>query len=257
MKGTSGIILAIFLGVLAMLFNWAYLESKLSEVKTVSLVGIGAGIKLEKGEALREEHLVEIKVPVANAATLTSIAYLYEDRKSLVGMRAVRTYESGDVILRRDYRTSPAELTLAQDERLIWIPVDSRSFVPELLNPGDDVTFLVPLATAKGPVAVDRSAEEEAEDPVEPVSMTPPAALTPTDAFGPFRVASIGSRLASQSLAQSVRSATMQDRQIGIVVKTKNQGLEPRALQLLDRLERNDYRHVSVVLHPRTVRGEP
>lgn len=256
MKGTSGLILAIFLGALAMLLNWAYLENKRSEIKTVSLAGIAAGTKLDKGETLREEHLQEIQIPAANATSLASLAYLYEDRKSLIGMRTLREYQEGDLILRRDYRTLPAEITLAQDERLIWIPVDSRSFVPELLNPGDDVTFLVPLAqtTSRGEAA---SASEESEEPAETASLLPTAPLAPSDAFGPFRVASIGSRLASQSLASASRTATMQDRQVGIIVKAKNQSLEPRALQLLDRLQRNDYRQVSVVLHPRSLRGEP
>jgi hypothetical protein len=69
-------------------------------------------------------------------------------------------------------------------------------------------------------------------------------------------VASIGTRLASQSIAQAVQATSLQDRQIGIIVKAPNQRLDPRALQLLDRLSRNDYRQVSVILHPRTVRGE-
>ena len=83
--------------------------------------------------------------------------------------------------------------------------------------------------------------------------------LGPNDSFGPFRVGSVGSRLASTSVAQAAKATTFSDRQIGIVVKAdpRTQKLPDSALKLLERLQRNDYRHVSVVLHPRSLREAP
>jgi hypothetical protein len=258
-KGATGIILAVFLGALAMMFNYAYLNSELSNIKTVSLVGIAPGMHLEPGEPLREDQLQEVRVPSANAGSLQQAAYLYEDRKSIIGMKATRAYDAGDIILRRDYRTPPAELKLAQDQRLIWIPVDSRSFVPELVNPGDDVTFIVPtVSVGSRPANVDPDTGEETEPTAPRVapSSQPQVTLGPDDQFGPFRVGSVGSRLASNAVAQAVKATTFQDRQIGIVVRVdpRTQRLsdkEGAVLKLLEKLQRNDYRHVSIILHPR------
>ena len=41
--------------------------------------------------------------------------------------------------------------------------------------------------------------EDEEEEGIDAATTAPPLALQPTDSFGPFRVASVGSRLASQS----------------------------------------------------------
>jgi hypothetical protein len=235
MKGMQGIAVAAILGLLGVGLNWVYLSQKTRDIDSVSFIGIAAGKTLATGEALKREHLAEVKVPRLHARNLENFAYLWQDVDTVVGIKATRPYQGGDLVLISDYRTPPPELELSDDERLIWIAVDSRSFVPSLVDPGDLITFIVPTTTA--PARTDGSPS--------------PLPVESTEMIGPFKVGSLGNRLGSRDVMQANRLSPVQERQIGIIVRREGSKLEKSAMALIERLNETGYRNIGVALHPK------
>ncbi len=241
MKGAYGLIFAVFLGLLGGVLNWVYLENKTRDVASVSFLGITDGASIAPGQPLNRQHFVEVRIPERHAKNLQDFVYLYEDRATLEGTPATRDYEGGELVFRADHRTPPAELKLDKNEEMFWVPVDSRSFVPSLVNPGDRITFVVPVYANQSSRPPTGSAEvtEESAD----------AVAGPTIEIGPFRVKSLGDRLGTLDVMKASRRAPVQERQIGIVVDvTKPEEVE-RAKRLRDRLASGDYRNIGIILH--------
>ncbi len=156
MKAVPGLIVALILGGAAVVFNWIYLEKKASEFQVVSFLGIRDDAKIRLGETLLETHFEEVPVPKTICRATQEIRLLYRDKATVAGIKATRDYEGGDLVHREDYRTPAKAIKLRDDERLIWVTVESRAFVPALVNPGDQLTFVFPQpGTGSGP----RSAE--------------------------------------------------------------------------------------------------
>ncbi len=69
-----------------------------------------------------------------------------------------------------------------------------------------------------------------------------------TESIGPFRVGSLGNRLASERVSRGNRVSTSQERLVGIVVNTK----DPQELQNAERLQgkilAGEYRNIGVNL---------
>jgi len=241
MKGANGLIFAVFLGSLGGVLNWVYLENKTRDVASVSFLGISEGVTIAPGQPLNSRHFVEVRIPERHAKHLQDFVYLYEDRATLEGSPATRVYEGGELVFRADHRTPPAELKLDADEEMFWVPVDSRSFVPSLVNPGDRITFIVPVYASQ-PSRPSTGAADVSEDVVDAVA-------GPTIEIGPFRVKSLGDRLGTLDVMKASRRAPVQERQIGIVVDiTKPEEVE-RAKRLRDRLATSDYRNIGIILH--------
>ncbi|MDA1051535.1 MAG: hypothetical protein O3C40_13785 [Planctomycetota bacterium] len=243
MKGAYGLIFAVFLGLLGGVLNWLYLENKTRDVASVSFLGIAEGVSVAPGQPLAGRHFVEVRIPERHAKNLQDFVYLYDDRATLEGSPATRDYEGGELVFRADHRTPPAELKLDDNEEMFWVPVDSRSFVPSLVNPGDRITFIVPVYASQ-PTRLGSNAP--AEDVAESVA---DAVVGPTEEIGPFRVKSLGDRLGTLDVMKASRRAPLQERQIGIVVDiTKPEEVE-RAKRLRDRLATSDYRNIGIILH--------
>ena len=241
MKGAYGLIFALFLGLLGGVLNWVYLENKTRDVASVSFLGIREGATVAPGQPLTGRHFVEVRIPERHAKNLQDFVYLYEDRATLEGSPATRNYEGGELVYRADHRTPPAELKLDNNEEMFWVPVDSRSFVPSLVNPGDRITFVVPVY-ANRTARPTTGSLDVAEDVAEAVA-------GPTIEIGPFRVKSLGDRLGTLDVMKASRRAPTQERQIGIVVDiTKPEEVE-RAKRLRDRLATGDYRNIGIILH--------
>lgn len=241
MKGAYGLMFAVFLGVLGGVLNWLYLENKTRDVASVSFLGIGDGVTIAPGQPLNGRHFVEVRIPERHAKKLQDFVYLYEDRATLEGSPATRDYEGGELVFRADHRTPPAELKLDDNEEMFWVPVDSRSFVPSLVNPGDRITFIVPVYASQPSRSPTDSAEVTAE--------VADAVAGPTEEIGPFRVKSLGDRLGTLDVMKGSRRGPIQERQIGIVVDiTKPEEVE-RAKRLRDRLATSDYRNIGIILH--------
>jgi hypothetical protein len=243
MKGSVGIIVAVFLGLIALVLNWYYLYTKTRDIETVEFIGIRSGVEVRAGEVLREEHFEPVPIPATNnVERLRQYAYLYDDVKTVANIMATRNYEPGDLVLRADYRTPKPELNLKDNERVLLIAVDSRNFVPELVDPGDLISLVIPQLDARGPTPA---------VPGEGPEVRPEVALEANVVRGPFEVASLGSRLGSADVNRANRSVSGQERIVGIRVKVEGNQLERMAMQLLEDLDRTGGRNVQVVLHPR------
>jgi hypothetical protein len=227
------------LGVLGLALNWIYLQGKTKDVATVRFLGIKPDVTLEPGQIIREEHLLAVPVPERHAGSLKEYAYLYEDRGTVIGITATRRYLGGDLLCREDYRTPPPELKLAPNEKLIWIPVNSNSFVPELVDPGDRIEFIIPIYE---PQPLPAAGSEGS------LTAVPARRVARTETIGPFRVGSLGSRLASRQVARGNRLSTSQERLVGIVVSEKDERERDNAANLQGRVLAGDYRDIGVVL---------
>ncbi len=228
MKAVPGLIVALILGGAAVIFNWIYLEKKASEYQVVSFLGIRDDTKVRLGETLLEKHFEEVHVPKTYADTLKKYVFLYRDKATVAGIKATRDYEAGDLVHREDYRTPAQAINLRDDERLIWVTIDSRSFVPSLVNPGDQLTFVFPTP---GPGGGPRAAEATAET------------------LGPFTIGALGTRLGDVDVSRGYSSGRAEERQVGIIAKVEGGQLNAKALRLLE-LTTAENRSVAVALHP-------
>ena len=114
------------------------------------------------------------------------------------------------------------ELDLKSNEVLLTISVSNRS---PLIQPGDMISFSVPKPNPSN------SLEPEYE------------------LIGEFEVAAIGNQLGSRSVFEAQGIRPVQSNQIGIIVRTENGQLEPKAQTLQARLSSVGSRDTSVVLH--------
>ncbi len=268
MKGVHGLILAIGLGVAGALCNWFYVHQKASGFDQEEFVGVRPGAAINQGDALKREDLVAVAIPKDHAGNLRTMAVLFKDIETVVGMKATRNYnsETGEMLLLQDLKTPPPELKLKPNERAMWIPVDTKTIVPSLIVPGEDkVSFLIPrLGGADGISGAGtgsggtRAASKPGETPnPEPMrgagsGQSPTATAGVSDVLGPFTVLAVGNRLGSPEVFKAARSPQVQENVILISVQYEGDKLEPRAEQLWNRMRTTNFREVGVLLHPRT-----
>jgi hypothetical protein len=238
MKGMQGLVVAGLLGVVGIALNWIYLEGKTKDIASISFIGIKSDVTIERGQTIKQEHLEAVNIPERHGRNLKEYVYLWEDRGTVVGITATRLYQAGDLLYRQDYRTPPPELKLVANEKLIWIPVNSNSFVPELVDPGDRIEFIVPVYESQSVPA----ANEEGLETIE--AMRP----VRTETIGPFRVGSLGSRLASREVAAGNRIRSSHERLVGIVINTTDPKEMDNASRLQARVLSGDYQNLGVAL---------
>ena len=256
MKGAAGIVVALLLGLLGAALNYVYLDNKTRHVKTVSFIGLRDDAKLRPGDPLKEEDLMPVTIPEANVGNLKKFVYLWTELETVRGIRSIRSYQGGELLRREDYRTPPPELKLSKGQLLVWVPVDNRSFVPDLVNPGDKVTFTLPtlrMSTAARPAPVEPA---DPADPPSPIrSAAAPVETGGLELVGPFVVAAVGSRLGSAEVSKAVLGRSMSDFELGIMVKNEGTDLDPRmeakAMRLVELSRRIGNQGVGVLLHPR------
>ena len=144
MKAIHGLIIAIFLGIAAALFNFAYLNRRARDVvETVDFIAVKPKVTINRGDKLSDNKLTRVSIPKASIGNLDKLAYRYKSLPTVIGEPVWRTLPESSLLLRDDLRTPPQQLELEEGERAMFIPVDNRAFVPSLLVPGDKVTFLV------------------------------------------------------------------------------------------------------------------
>lgn len=237
MKGIRGLIIAIGLGIAGALCNWSYLASRVNQEQTVGFVGIKQGKTINRGEIFRDEDLVEIKIPLRWVGDLKEVAVLADagGRETVPGQRAWRTMTGERILLREDLTTPPEEsreLNLEEGETAMWVPVDTRTFVPSLLKPGDRVTFKV--AKPSGPTPAGRG-----------------AAPGPFEDIGPFTILALGNRLGRADLMRSAKMPLYQENVLMIRVSSHVPDEKKNADHLLELLQATNFRMVGVVLHSR------
>ena len=240
MKNHLGLIVAVVLGVIGATLNFLYLTNKAKNFEKVAFLGIGKEVSIQRGETFRKDHFVAVEIPKINVGRLTERVALYTDRDAVVGMKANQNYYGGELVLTEDLRTPPAELALQENERAMWVPVDTRTFVPSLVKPGDLVSFLVP----KGVVPISRPAENGEEPP-------PPPSLGDSELVGPFKVLSVGNRLGSAEVFKAAGMPLQQENVLTISVHAEGNQLDPMAKKLWDLLQAGGFRQAGVLLHPR------
>ena len=248
MKGAQGLIVAVILGALGVALNWLYLDSKARYTQTLSFVGIKNDVALKPGDMINEDHLVEVEIPMTQAKTLRDFVFPYDSRSAIIGTRATRAMTGGEFIYRHDYRTPPPELELKEGEQLIWVPVDGSGFVPSLLNPGDEISFLIPTGERALPPGGEARPMPEAG-----AGQTIP--LTSVEEVGPFIIKTLGNRLTSADLMRLNQTPQVQEREIGIIIKQEKGKLEAKAARLIDLLARSNRRNISIKLNQRGTRG--
>lgn len=233
MKGATGLIVAAFLGLLAVVLNWVYLEQKTRDVDSVAFIGVRDGATIQPGELILGKHLVEVRIPARHARNLKDFVYLYQDLDTVTGIPASRTFRGGELFFRDDYVTPATELELEDGEMVFWVTVDSRSVVPELINPGDRISFHFPLFTvdATGGGNAPRAGNNEIEE------------------VGPFRVKSLGNRLGSVEVMRAGRRAPAQEQKIGIVIDKQNAEEMEQFKKIQGQIMRNNLRNITVTLH--------
>ncbi|MGQ0633846.1 MAG: hypothetical protein ACT4QC_04490 [Planctomycetaceae bacterium] len=249
MKGLPGLLLALGLGIVGAVCNWLYL-SQGQGLKSVSFVGIARD--LSAGHKFEKEDFEAITVPAEAAVWLRKSAYLWEDRVTLAGMAATKSYEVGEILLQQQLRTPPesdVKKLIAADERVLWIPVDTRTFVASLVTAGDQVSFIVPRFPGVAPV-----------DPEPALAPESPGAGEPqgpggSQMLGPFRVLALGSRLGSAEVLRAAGVTPTQENVMAVAVKVSGGQLDPLGQRLSDLLRLTNFQQVQVLLHPAPQRG--
>lgn len=229
MKNTSGLIVAVILGGAAVVFNWIYLHEKAARFRVESFLGIREGEEIQVGDTLLDSHFEAVPVPKKYAEKLEDYVYLYQDKATVTGIKATRDYEGGDLVHLEDYRTPARTIQLKDDERLIWVAVDSHAFVPALVNPGDQLTFVFPSVGSGG---------------------NPRSAAGTAETLGPFTIGALGTRLGDVDVNRGYGHGHAEERQVGIVAQVEGGDLDTKALRLLE-LTTAGNRVAAVALHPR------
>jgi hypothetical protein len=264
MKGIHGLIVAIALGAAGAAANFYYLNTEAQKKDMVGFIGIKKGVIVARGERLTEDNLVKVEIPANHVGNLKDYACRWEELVGVKDMRVWRTLDSktdGALLLRSDWKTPPEELELGKDEVIRWIPVDSRSFEPSLVTPGDQVSFLLPKLPAGPTRAPQPKPAAEPGTPLADPSGIPPSQPKAEEAdiaqmpanqieiIGPFTVLSVGNRLGDAKLMQAAKIPQLRENLLGIRVSAKRPGEAEKAAILWDRLQAVNFRQIGIQRH--------
>ncbi len=240
MKGVSGLIIAFALGIVGAFCNWFYLANKARQLDAVSFVGIAENVQLNPGDRFKESDLMPVPMPRLAVGNLEQSAVQWSDRATVVGMAATRSYVNGELLLRQDLRTPPpmdVKKLLADNEVVMWIPVDSRTFVAALVDPGDLVSFVVPKLTAGVPT------------PLPGTDAPNRVAMGPVETIGPFRILALGNRLGSPQVLRAAGMSPAQENVMAVAVRLIDGTLDATGQKLSDLLRITNFQQVQVLLH--------
>lgn len=257
MNGKIALPIAAGLALAAAVLNWVYLDTKAQQLEKIEFLCVAPGITIRPGDRFTDDNLAPLPIPKNNVTdsagkNLRQEAILYADRGTVRGMTAVRKYEAGELILRQDLRTPPASLALNKDKEVaIFIPVDTRTFIPSLVSAGDQVSFIVGGVPTPALPGDQENGDENVPTPALPV---PPGNA---ELIGPFKVLSLGNRLGSAEVLKASGLPQMQENVMTISASVEGGQLEPRAAKLWKLLQANGFRQVGVVLHARQSGAAP
>jgi hypothetical protein len=233
MKSIQGLVVAVALGITGAIFNWMYLHSGPSQEQTAKFLGIKQGQVVNRGDIIREEHLVIAEIPEKWVGNLRGFAVPYDAKSTVVGVPVSRTLVGECLLLEEDVKVPPAELKLEPGETAMWVTVDSRAFVPSLFKPGDTVSFLLPHGAVPG-------------------QGQPGAPAGASDAIGPFTILALGNRLGSLDVMRAAKMQPVQENVLAIRVSPHVPGETDRAEKLYALLQSSNFRQVGIQLHSKT-----
>src|SRR6185369_16112770 len=130
---------------------------------------------------------------------------------------------------------------LAPDERVMWIPVDTRTFVSSLVSAGDQISFIVPPGAGGGPALAPVEGESGGEAPAAAPAGSP-------GMIGPFRILALGNRLGSREVLAAAGVTTSQENVMAVAVKIVAGSLDEWGQQLSDLLRQTNFQQVQVLL---------
>jgi hypothetical protein len=248
MNGKFALPVAAGLAMAGAVLNWIYLDTKAQQLEKIEFLCVASGVTIRPGEKFTDDKLAPLAIPKNNVGeNLRKEAILYADRGTVFNMAAVRMHPEREIILRQDLKTPPAALTLNRDKEVaLFIPVDTRTFIPSLVSAGDVVSFIVGgLPTPAAPPDIDGSEESSSALPALP------AAPANAELIGPFKVLSLGNRLGSAEVLKASGLPQMQENVMTISADVVGGQLDPKAAKLWKLLQANGFRQVGVVLHAR------
>jgi len=243
MKGINGLILAIFLALAGAAFNFLYLASRSSDVNMVGFVAIPEGKEVKAGQRLTEDKLTKMEYTKRDANRLEKSAYPYDVRSSLIGQRVWHNLTGPTLVLRDDMQTPLVELNFGRNvpegisERAAFVPVDTKKMVASLIEPGDEVAFVVPPTLGSRPTLAARPPRlpagktdaAKAEPPKDSGKLEPEPELAGVaepasgniDMIGPFTVLSVGNRLNKSELWSANRRPQLSESVLVVLVRVK------------------------------------
>lgn len=235
MKGIQGLVIAAALGITGGVCNWLYISQQADQYERVSLLAIKRDVQLEIGDRFKESHFMKVDVPKLRLGNLESTAVLWKDRAGVVNLPATRNYTGGaEILMVQDLQTPAKEdlnKKIGPDERIMWLPVDSRTFNPQHVNPGDQVSFRIPALLAQ---PVPASAPDGGGDEI----------------IGPFRILALGNRKGRREIHRAAGLKSGSENVIAISVEIRANQLAPKAQRISAILQRTNFKGVQVLLHP-------
>lgn len=220
MRGLPGLIIAVALGIIGAICNWAYLARQASRMQKESFVVLRSDAQLNMGDSFRDQHLTKVEIPRDNLGNLNDVAIYWKDKASVVGLTATKAYRGNEILLWQDLKTpSTRDFShlLAKNEIARWVPVDSRTFVPSRISPGNLISFIFP-----------RSSRQTASGN----SRNPVVQSSGSTIVGPFRILSLGARTGESDPRRANSFSGGQEQLIGISLKVTEGQLEPEAERL-------------------------
>ena len=243
MKGAPGLLFAVGLGIVGAFCNWLYLANKGKELDMVEFIAIADDVKINVGDKFTESHFMKLPIPKNAVGNLDKVAVFWKDWPTVVGEPATKSYSPGEILLQRQIRTPPEmdiKKLLMADERLIWIPVDTRTFVPALVSAGDNVSFIVPRLTLATPAAEGDAGGEK-------------RAASATELIGPFRILALGTRMGSPEVLRAAGVTASQENIMAVAVKMvgpKFDEFDEKGQKIIDSQRNTNSQQLQVVLHP-------
>lgn len=244
MKGVPGLLIAVGLGIVGAFCNLAYLANKARELDMVDFIAIGDK-PINIGDKFNEGHFMKVSIPRINVGSLDTVAVHWSDRNTVIGEPATKSYSPNELLLQKQIRTPPEmdiKKMLAADERVLWVPVDTRTFVPQLVNAGDQVSFLMPRVSGAFPTPADGGDADKSASSME--------------AIGPFRILALGNRLGSQDVLRASGVMPSQENVMAVAVKIVDGNFDPKSQHLLETIKATNFQQVQVILHPSPEAGK-
>ena len=208
----------------------------------VAFVGIKEGKTINRGEVLRDDDLVPLRIPARWVGNFKDFAVPYAAKQTVLGQPVWRTMTGECLLLGEDLKTPPQSLKLEEGESLMWIPV-TGAFVPSLVLPGDMVSFKVPRAAVPTPIRSGAERPNPADDNPRP--------LSPVETIGPFKILALGNRLGNPEVMRAAKVPQLQENVLGIRVSDHVAGEREKADKLWSLLQATNFRQVGVELHNR------
>lgn len=241
MKGVQGLLLSVGLGFAGAICNWMYLERLAGKEARVSFIAIKGDQKIDIGDTLRADQLVEILIPRSAVGNLEQVAPRWNDGLKLVtGATATRSYRGGELVLHQDLLTPGSKdlnEKIGKNEVALWIPIDTRTFNSSRVNPNDEVSFILPRTG--GPTLAVAAGENDA----------PSAPTWNSEIVGPFRILEIGNRTGRPEIQRAAGNRQAADSSITVVAKLENGHLDSKSEKITDYLRTTKAQGLQVILH--------